>query len=492
MFQYGLFDERDMAQLADATLEVLASVGVLCQNDEMLDALAAWGATVDRTAQTARFPRRLVEAFAAGLRAEATRGEMGPTAHTQTVRQDYSVRQSATEPAAARLRAPAMPTLGTQVAQFYYDDMRQERRPGNRADFITLIKFGDALHRADGVGHCLLLQDVPPLLEPLMAAVLLAEYAHHPGPAFVWNVRQVDYLREMGETLGFADWFTWGAICFSHPLRFDRDVADKFVRRARSGVATGLTGMQVAGATTPITVAGYVVVSAAEFVATWIAARALHPTVPLCGSIWGGTLDMKGGNVSYSAPDAMLRAFAVAEFLRRWCGQEVVVGGGEYCDARAPGLYAAREKAYKAMTIAAFTGQHPQVGEGMLETGKTISPVQLLLDREVTRELQALAADFAVTPEAIGLDAIREVGFGLETNYLQTEHTLRHFRAAAWIPSLLDRSGGKDRADEEALLARAREQVRALIASYVKPEVDPDTLARLRAVVERAKRELLG
>ncbi len=492
MFQHGLFDDRDMAQLTDATLEVLASVGVLCQNEEMLDALAAWGAIVDRVAQTARFPRRLVEAFAAKLRAEAERSDVGLVAHTQTVLQDYSVRRPGTEQAAARLRAPAMPTLGTQVAQFYYDDTRQERRPGNHADFITLIKFGDTLHREDGVGHCLLLQDVPPLLEPLAAALVLAEYAHHPGPAFVWNVRQVDYLLEMGNILGIPDWFTWGAICFSHPLRFDRDVADKFVRRARSGAATGLTGMQVAGATTPITVAGYVVVSAAEFVATWIAARALNPTVPLSGSIWGGTLDMKSGTVSYCAPDGMLRAFAVAEFLRRWCGQEVVVGGGEYCDARTPGLYAAREKAYKAMTIAAFTGQHPQVGEGMLETGKTISPVQLLLDREVTRELQALAADFTVTREAIGLDAIREVGFGLGTNYLQTEHTLRHFRAAAWIPSLLDRAGGKDYADEEALLARAREQVRALIAAYEKPEVDPDTLARLRAVVERAERALIG
>ena len=60
------------------------------------------------------------------------------------------------------------------------------------------------------------------------------------------------------------------------------------------------------------------------------------------------------------------------------------VGGGEYSDAREPGLYAALEKAYKAMTIAAFTGFHPPIGQGMLETGKTLSPAQLLIERDLS------------------------------------------------------------------------------------------------------------
>jgi hypothetical protein len=54
--------------------------------------------------------------------------------------------------------------------------------------------------------------------------LLLAEYARKPAGAFAWNVRQVDYLIEMGEILGIENWFTWGAICFAHPLRFDKDV----------------------------------------------------------------------------------------------------------------------------------------------------------------------------------------------------------------------------------------------------------------------------
>ena len=61
----------------------------------------------------------------------------------------------------------------------------------------------------------------------------------------------------MGDVLGIPDWAGWGAICFAHPLRFDRDVAAKFVRRVREGVPTGLTAMPVAGCSTPATTAGF-------------------------------------------------------------------------------------------------------------------------------------------------------------------------------------------------------------------------------------------
>lgn len=471
MFQQTLLRESDMPQLTDGVLAVLERVGVLCQNDEILDALDAVGAVTDRTTHMVRFPADLVESFVAAWRAEGLGSESDNP---------------------DRFVPPPLPCLETQVAQFVYDDLTHKRRPGNRRDFTRLIQLGDVLHPDLAVGHSLLLEDVPPLLEPLEAALLLAEYAHRPGKAFAWNVHQIDYLIEMGEILGLHDWFEWGAICFAHPLRFDKDVADKLVRRARSNDPTGLTSMAIAGVTAPVPVAGYVVVSAAEFIATWLAARAISPRVPLGGSMWGGTVDMRTGAVSYSCPDAMLRAFATVEFLRRWCGQRVGVGGGEYCDAREPGLYAATEKAYKAMTIAAFTGQHPPVGQGMLESGKTISAAQLMIERDLAEGANLLGAEIEVTPDTLALDAILEVGIGIEKNHLETEHTLQHFRRELWSPRLIDRSGWNGSGSDDSLLERARLKVEELIAAYRKPDVDPDALHRMRQVIERARVELLG
>jgi trimethylamine:corrinoid methyltransferase-like protein len=347
------------------------------------------------------------------------------------------------------------------------------------------------------------LQDAPPMVEPLEAALLLAEYSARPGPAFAWNVNQVDYLIEMGEILGIPDWFTWGAVCFAHPLRFDKDVADKFVRMVKEGAPTGLTSMAISAVSAPAPLAGYVAVAAAEFVATWLAARALNPAAPLgrgrsaggpgefSGSMWAATVDMRTGTASYSAPDAMLRACAVVEFLRHWCWKRVPVGGGEYSDAREPGLYAALEKAYKAMTIAAFTGFHPPIGQGMLETGKTLSPAQLLIERDLSAGVGHLADAVDVTDETLSLDDILAVAHGLHQSHLTTETTLRQYRRVFWNPTLIDRSGWSGPMYEAALLEKSRREVRRLMAAYRKPDVDPDMLHAMRQVAARARKALL-
>lgn len=60
------------------------------------------------------------------------------------------------------------------------------------------------------------------------------------------DILQADRLIEMGETLGVRNWFSFGADCFGHPPRFDRDVADSFVRRIREETA-GFAAMPAAG-----------------------------------------------------------------------------------------------------------------------------------------------------------------------------------------------------------------------------------------------------
>jgi len=465
MFQRYLLEDGQVEPLAEGVLAVLEKVGILCQNDEMLRALDRAGAKVDFVSQRVKFPKEMVEEFVEEVRKEAEDEGWGKFAD------------------------PPLPHLGLQVAQFFYDCGRGERRRGNRDDFVTLIKLGDVLHPEDGVGQCLLMSEFPPQIEPLEAAMLLAEYAHKPASVYYTDVRQKDYLMEMDEILGGEGSLQpYAAICFAHPLRFDRDVAARYVREVRTGRAW-LTPMPVAGVTTPITVEGFVVVASAEIVAGWLAARALNPEAELGSSMWAGVADMRGG-VSYSSFDAMFYGFVTAEFMRRWCGKNLPVGGGEYCDAKKPGLYAALEKAYKAMTIAAFQGRHPPVGQGMLECGKTLCPEQLLLERELGLGVKNFARKVEPTEEKVSLGTILEVDLGFGRSHLETEHTLRHFRSSLWLPEIIDRSGWDGPEWEEKSLRRAHDRVKELLAQYRKPEVDEKKLRRMREVVERAKREM--
>ncbi len=470
MFQRQILTDDHVEPLAHGVVDTLEKVGVLCQNDEIMRGLDAMGAQVDYASERVRFPCELTAEFIAAVRTEFEADPPSPP---------------------GRLRAPGLPGIGTQVAQLYRDHRTGEERQAKQEDMITLVKLGDVLHGATGVGHVLSLTDCPPMIEPMVAGLLLAEWASVPQGPFAWRVDQIPWLCEMGESLGIDDWFAWGAVCFAHPLRFDRDTAGKYVARAKAGEPCGLTAMPVAGVSTPVTVEGFVVVSSAEFVATWMAARAINPDVPLRGSMWPGTVDMATGAVSYSAWDAMFYGFAAVEFMRRWTGYVIPMGSGEYCDARVPSLYAALEKAYKSMTVAAFTGQSLSAGSGMLDEGKIMSPVQLMLDREFAAGSEHLARDFDPTPENLAMDDIVEIDLGIHQSHLGTMRTAKRFRDSVWLPRFMDRSGYAGHAREDELLSQAADEVDRLLATYEKPEGREDQLAAMREVIERAKRELL-
>jgi trimethylamine---corrinoid protein Co-methyltransferase len=468
MLQATLIRDEHIEPLGEAVATVLEEVGIFCQHQEILATIEAAGAQVDPATERVHFPREMTRRFVAAWRAEA--------ASLPERTESYA--------------PPGLEMVTGQVAQYYYDYARREKRSGNSQDFVTMLKLGEVLHGEAGVGHSLLCADVPPLLEPLHAVCLMAEHVTHPHSAYMWNARQKPYLEEMAAILGLKRLHSWGAMCFAHPLRFDRNVAERFLEAVRGDGMCGMTAMPVVGVTTPVTIEGFIAVSAAEHVATWMLGRSLNPHCHLAGSQWVATIDMRSGSTSYSAPEAMYHAFASIEFLRRWTGVDIPPGSGEYCDARHIGMYAVLEKHFKAMMVTAFTGRSPGVGQGMVECGKTISPVQLLLERDYTAGYRPFGWTLDPSPENIALPTIREVGLGFEHNFLESEHTLRNFRQRVWLPEIWDRSGWAGFDHETAVLDAAQAKFEGLLEQYRKPEGREEQLSALRKVVEKAAREL--
>ena len=388
---------------------------------------------------------------------------------------------------------PTLPYMFHNTSTYYYDDETGERRLGNKRDFIELIKLGDGLHPERGMGHALLLAaDTQAEVEPLEAALVLLEYSHFPRGVYVHDVRQIPYLQEMEEIFGIDDpyWHWLANVGCSTPLKLEKAVADRYVWMLKSGIYPAkVYSMPVAGVNMPITVAGAVAVQAAEYVALWMAARAIQPKkIPLVGMPLCGTMDPRRGDVSYAAFDAAIIRLATCDLVRRWLGVQMAPGPGEWPPTKTPGLYAVLEKAYFALLAGAFTGYHPELGCGHLDSGLTISRVQLLLEREFWNALKFLEEP-VIDEDTLGLETILSVGFGFSESYVSSEHTIAHMRTASWTPELLARSGWSPEADADAK-ARALERVKEITAQYAKPEGREGRLARARAVLERAKNDL--
>ena len=475
MFQESLMTDAEAEKLLEGVFRTLSNVGMMIQNQTSLAALEKAGAQVDYAEERARLPRPMVQVTVDHLRQQGPPGGYEPP---------------------NQIEPPGLPGLGCQVAQLYLDWESKERRAGTRDDFIKMVKLGDVLHEGQRVGHCLLLRDLPAPIEPLEACAVLIEQARTPGYTYPHYADQFDYLMELGEIYcGRKDRFLVGGIFITSPLRICRRAADFMVKRLEIGLDCSCGTMACVGASVPVTLPGAIVVAAAEILGTWVAIRTLRPDAELSASIAAGSVDMRSGNTTYCSPEAMLLDFGTAEFFRRACGIRIgVAGASDYSNAKFPGLAAAWEKAFKSMTVSAFTGRQPPVGDGLLESGKTLSPEQLLIERDVTRHVQQLAKPFDMTEDAIALDAIEEVGFGLEQNYLNCEHTLNNFRSSLWHPTMIERSvwkGFHGSADEDReLVNKAHEAVEEMVAQYTPPEVDSEKLVAIRQVVEKARERL--
>ncbi len=472
MLQQCLLQSGDVERILETALRVLESDGMMFQSDVFLRALEKQGAQVDWPQERARLPRGLVRRL---IETEALASPPPATDATPV------------------LPRPGVPGVGMQVAQFVYDVGLGRGREPRRDDLVRMIQFGEALHGEAGVGHALIMRDVPPPLEPLEAQLLLIEHARRPQSAYYHYAEQLDYAAEISEIVwGDRQHFTGGGVFLTSPLRLCHRACNLMVKRIGMGFAAGAGTMPVAGASVPVTLAGAIAVTAAEILGSWAGFRALSESVGLSAGIAAGAVDMRTGNVSFCSPEAMLLNLGVIEFFRRLCGKTMgVAGASDYCDAKSPGLRAAWEKAHKAMTVAAFTGRHTAVGEGMLDSGKILSPEQLLIERDVSTGVRRLFAPIAVTEHTLALESILEVGQGIGKTHLMTDHTLRNYREALWSPTYHDLVPRPDcQADVEhdrRVVGQAHAQYLEVLSRYQPPAVDHAILQSVREVIGRAR-----
>ncbi len=469
-----LATDEQLDRLFAAALTTLQQVGFLVQDVPLKARLLAAGCTEGPQGQ-ALIPRSLVEAMLAPRLGEPETGPDGPP----------------------RIAHDPGSSMGSQLAQFYLDPDTDRRLPGSRGLLAEIARFGHVWQPGSGVGPAVLCRDVPPPVEPLEAVLTIAGCTDCIGNGYVHFAEQVPYLAEIGAILRDRPSDFIGMCLFAvTPLRFDRRAGALLRALLARGASVWIGTQPAAGASAPVTPAGAVVLGAAEVLAGWVASFVLQPDVLPGAGICSGVVDMKTADVSYCAPEAMLQDILCVELFRERCGGRCSVAGGPgYTDAKWPGSQKAFESAFEALLTYTYTGSGPGMGVGLLESGKTFSPVQFMLDHDFSRYLGRFARGVSFEEDDLALDSILDVGLGLTKNHLTSDHTLRHFRSL-YQPTLLDRSFWRSDEDtaasEERLLQRARDEYRAVRERYEPASLAEDKLQAVRAVVEAAWPTLCG
>jgi trimethylamine:corrinoid methyltransferase-like protein len=204
-------------------------------------------------------------------------------------------------------------------------------------------------------------------------------------------------------------------------------------------------------------------------------------------------MDMRTTQVCYCTPAAILTDVALHQLFRRRYGLVHNIEPG-YVEAKTPGIQAAFMKTYRQMAFGCTVSLPLSIGG--LDNGAVFSPTQAMIDLEMNEAIYRFARGMEVDDDTCAVDLIHELEFCQEQTYLETEHTAHQYRRVGWYPRLFDRAYCDHTQpaahDDEALLHRADEAWRKLVAAQEPLEMEPGFARELDRIVAAARVELLA
>ncbi|MBI3990873.1 MAG: trimethylamine methyltransferase family protein [Candidatus Omnitrophica bacterium] len=379
----------------------------------------------------------------------------------------------------------------------YYDYSKKQVCPVDTNVFIEMMKFA---HATPEIGYISTWyrQDAPEKIERIDSLILGFKYTDKVDGIEAIYPEQIKYLKEIGEIVSNAPENTpylAGSQCITSPLILERRSASEMLERVKRNVNRyHVASMPTIGISTPVTIAGSVVMTAAEILGGMVIAYCLDSDADISGRAISLVVDMRNGNNTPSGPEPTMVNLAVRELFDTFWGGHLWVEVFLSPYTKMPGLQATYENFYGVHRYSKLVGNSniPYPGMGTLDNGGVGSPTQFMLDMEIRKSEFHTANKIKINEETLPFHAICE-SVRDEKGFLDSEHTLKHFKEL-WQSNIFltdnPTSGGWE-GDEKTILDKCDELWMENIKNYRPPEWPEDKIKALNELLIRAKKELL-
>lgn len=269
-------------------------------------------------------------------------------------------------------------------------------------------------------------------------------------------------------------------VCPVSPLEHMEGNVEAMIEFAEARLPICVLSMPMAGAVSPVTIAGTLVVLNAENLSGILLAELVGAGTPIFYASNASIMDMRTGIASFGAPEMSLINAVAVQLADFYDLPSFVVGGTT--DSKVPDVQAGYEKAATAL-VPALAGANVVFSLGLIDSIETFSYEQLVIDEEIAGHILHLLEGVDITEETVALDLIERVGVG--GTYLAERHTLEHL-GGLWMPRLSVRVKGEARED---MALRARAKATEILSKHQPAPLDKDMSQGIRGIVRRAEKE---
>ena len=464
--QFRLLSDSQLEELHLATLHILETTGVAftyCR--EALEILGNAGADVSNPDRV-KIPSHLVE--------QALR----------TAPKTITLYSRDGKPAIVLNGMTGSHFGGVAFGPEYLDPYTRKRRLSYVEDIADEARVGDALSNIEFVATGGILRTLPDSIADNVS--LLRVILNTSKPVMI-GTNDVSSFREMLEVCsivaGGEDQFRKKPFLIPSsepitPLMQEKEAMEISLICAERQIPNVVYSMPLAGATTPATWPGVLVIPTAEFLSQLVVIQLKNPGAPVIFGSMPNIMDMRTTIYPYGAPELSFLVAALTELSHYY--KLPMFGTAGCTDADLIGAQSAAEATYQ-IVLSALSGADLVHDVGVMYHAIMTSPELMVFCNEIIDMANVPMGGIEINRETLPLDLIERVG--PRGNYISEEHTVKHFRKF-WVPKIFDRSvvKGKDTKDCEDLL---KETTIRIIETHQPKPLPEDRVKELKKVEER-------
>ena len=308
-----LFSHDDLEMIHDATLEVLEYAGLYVQSEDAMDIYDGGGCIVDRKTNIVKIPAHVVE--------DAIR--------TAPKKVFLAGRDPKHDIVLESGRVNFCP-FGEGI--MVIDPYTGEYRKSTKADKGNVAKLVDALDQYDMLENTVAPRDVPPEVQSLHSYEVTVSNTTKHVPQPCHDKRSAQILIEMAAAVAGGREklkdrpIVSGCTCPQSPLTISAGCADPIIEYAKAGLPQNILSMALAGATSPVTLAGTLVTHNAEVLGGIVLAQLTRKGAPVMYGSSTSIIDLKQLTATVGCPELGLISAAVAKLAQFYLLPSYVAG----------------------------------------------------------------------------------------------------------------------------------------------------------------------
>jgi len=310
----NVFTSDEINTLHLATLDVLRNTGIKAESKEALELFAEGGADVDFSSGLVRMPAYMVEDAVRTAPPSIRLAGRNP-------KKDYVVE-------GARV---GFVNFGEGVAVI--DPVTREYRKSVKQDVADAARLSDYLNELDISYRAVTALDYDGKVQSLHnAEALFLNTGKHffIGADGIENCKKI--IEMASEIVGGREELKRRPIisfnvCPTSPLRLIPDCTDVIIEASRAGIPSNIISMALAGATTPVTLAGTLVTHNAEVLSAVVLSQLASKGAPVLYGSSTTLMDLRYSTTPVGAPELGMISAGVANLARYYMLPSFVAGG---------------------------------------------------------------------------------------------------------------------------------------------------------------------